>query len=317
MSITSPFHARSTALDVVAGRDLSAKTALVTGASSGLGVETARALLSAGAEVLLAVRDTAKGEQVAQDLCAATGNDRAHVVELDLASLTSVRRAAGHVAERWPRLHILINNAGVMATPRGYTTDGFETQFGTNHLGHYLLAALLLPALRAAAPARVVALSSSGHRRSDIHFEDIAYQERPYDKWEAYGQSKTANALFAVGLTRRCAAEGVTANAVHPGGIHTGLQKHVPEEEWRALGWVDADGAINPAFKTPEQGAATSVWAAVGPELEGVGGLYLEDCRESSPFNPATPYAGYMPYALDPERADRLWAVSGELVGQS
>jgi len=315
MSITSPFQARSTALDIVAGHDLSAKTALVTGASSGIGVETTRALLSAGVEVILAVRDTEKGEAVARDLRTATGNDRVHVVDLDLASLASVRRAAGHVVDRWPRLHLVINNAGVMATPWGYTPDGFETQFGTNHLGHYLLAALLLPALRAAAPARVVALSSSGHRRSDIHFEDIAYRERSYDKWEAYGQSKTANALFAVGLTQRCVGEEITANAVNPGGIHTGLQKHIPEEEWRALGWVDAHGHVNPAFKTPEQGASTAVWAAVGPELEGVGGLYLEDCRELSPYDPAAPHAGYMPYALDPERADRLWMVSQELIG--
>ena len=188
-------------------------------------------------------------------------------------------------------------------------------QFGTNHLGHYLLTMLLLPVLRAAAPARVVALSSSGHRRSDVHFEDLQYHTRPYDKWQAYGQSKTANALFAVGLTERYASDGITANAVHPGGIHTGLQKHIPEEEWRALGWIDAQGNVSPLFKTPEQGASTSIWAAVGPQLDGVGGLYLEDCQQSAPFDPARPYVGYMPYALDLQHAERLWTVSKDLVG--
>ncbi len=315
MSIASPFHAKSTALEVVSGHDLSAKTVLITGASSGIGVETARALLSAGAETILAVRDTAKGDGMAQELRASTGNARAHVLELDLGSLQSVRRAAQHFWDRWSRLDILIDNAGVMATPHDYTPDGFELQFGTNHLGHYLLTALLLPALRAAAPARVVALSSSGHRRSDVHFEDLQYRTRPYDKWDAYGQSKTANALFAVGLTQRYADEGITANAVHPGGIHTGLQKYIPEEEWQALGWVDAQGNINPLFKTPEQGASTSVWAAVGQELDSVGGLYLEDCQQSTPFDSAKPYTGYKPYALDPEHAERLWTVSEELVG--
>jgi len=315
MSIVSPFHAKSTALEVVSGHDLSRKTVLITGASSGIGFETARALLTAGAETILAVRDTTKGEGVAQELRASTGNARAHVLEIDLGSLQSVRQAARHFWDRWSRLDILINNAGVMATPHGYTPDGFELQFGTNHLGHYLLTTLLLPALRAAAPARVVALSSSGHRRSDVHFEDLQYRTRPYDKWQAYGQSKTANVLFAVGLTQRHAGDGIIANAVHPGGIRTGLQKYIPEEEWRALGWIDAQGNVSPLFKTPEQGASTSVWAAVGPELAGVGGLYLEDCQQSTPFDPAKPYTGYRPYALDPEHAERLWTVSEELVG--
>ncbi len=315
MPITSPFNARSTALEVVAGHDLTDKTVLITGANSGIGFETARALLSAGAEVILAVRDPQKGEEVAQRLRSTTENANAHVLTLDLSSLQTVKTAAEQFLNRWSRLHILINNAGVMATPQSYTVDGFERQFGTNHLGHFLLAQLLLPALRAAAPARVVALSSSGHRRSDVHFDDIQYRTRPYDKWEAYGQSKTANALFSVGFTHRFAAEGITANAVHPGGIHTELQRYVSQEEWRALGWVDEHGNVNPAFKTPEQGASTSVWAAIGKELDGIGGLYLEDCQESHLFDPAHPLTGYRPYALDPEHAERLWTISEKLVG--
>lgn len=315
MPITSPFGYRSTALEVVAGHDLGGKTALITGGSSGIGVETARALLSAGAEVILAVRDTQKGQGVAQELRQSTGNSKAHVIELNLSSLESGRRAAEHVLSRWPRLDILINNAGVMATPFEHTADGFEMQFGTNHLGHFLFTVLLMPALRAGAPSRVVALSSIGHRRSDVHFDDLNYKVRPYEKWEAYGQSKTANALFAVGLTQLYGSEGITANAVHPGGINTGLQKYIPEDEQRAMGWVDEHGKVNPLFKTVEQGAATSVWAAVGKELDGVGGLYLEDCQEALPSDPARPYSGYMPYARDPQHAERLWKVSEELVG--
>ncbi len=187
------------------------------------------------------------------------------------------------------------------------------------NLGHYLLTRLLLPALQAAAPARVVVLSSRRHRFSDIHFDDIQYQHRPYDKWEAYGQSKTANALFAVGLTRHFGSQGITANAVNPGAIRTGLQQHLSPEDLRAMGWTDEQGHwLNPQlWKFPEQGAATSVWAAVGLELEGVGGRYLEDCQEAAPLDSVTPSrgSGYLPYALDPEHAERLWTLSQELVG--
>lgn len=313
--ITSPFSAKSTALEVIAGYDLSGKTAVVTGAASGIGTETVRALLTAGARVLLAVRDTAKGGQVAAELRGNTGNDKAEVVALDLNSLESVRQAAAYILEIAPRINILINNAGVMATPQSQTVDGFEMQFGTNHLGHFLLTELLMPALLAAAPSRVVALSSIGHRRSDILLDDLNLERRPYDKWEAYGNSKTANALFALGLNDRYAAQGVTANSVHPGGIMTGLQKHMPLEEQRAMGWLDEEGNLNPVFKNTEQGAATSVWAAVGQELEGVGGLYLEDVQEAVPFDPAVPGVGYKPYLRDHDKADKLWAASEKMVG--
>jgi NAD(P)-dependent dehydrogenase (short-subunit alcohol dehydrogenase family) len=315
MSITSAFGYRSTALEVVTGHDLTGKVALVTGASSGLGVETSRALLSAGAQVVMAVRDLEKAQQVADQLRQSTGSNKASLLKLDLGSLESVRTAGAQFLGRHSKLDLLVNNAGVMATPFEHTAEGFEMQFGTNHLGHFLLTNLLLPALKAATRARVVSLSSIGHRRSDIVWDDIGFQTRAYDKWAAYGQSKTANALFAVGLTARHSSDGVFANAVHPGGIQTGLQKHMPEEEMRAMGWIDSEGKANAMFKTPEQGASTSLWAAVGQELEGVGGKYLEDCQEALAFNPEKPSSGVMPYALDLSSAERLWDLSERMVG--
>jgi len=307
------FGARSSALEVIDGHDLRGCEAIVTGGASGIGVETVRALASAGARVVLAARNRGQAEGVAADL----QRDLRGTIEvelLDLASLASVRAfVEGFLARRRP-LQLLINNAGVMATPQSYTEDGFELQFGTNHVGHFALTAGLLPALKAAQKARVVALSSIGHRRSDIHFEDLNFREREYDPFSAYGQSKTANALFAVGLTRRCGGDGITANAVMPGGIITGLQKHMPREQQIALGWFDETGKVNARFKDAGQGAATSIWAAVAPELDGVGGLYLEDCAVAKPWTEDAPNSGYMPYALDPERAERLWSVSEELI---
>ncbi|MGB5949080.1 MAG: oxidoreductase [Parvibaculum sp.] len=313
--ITSQFDRRATALDVIKGHDLSGRVVLVTGAASGIGVETARAFASAGADLTLAVRDTAKGEAVAADLRKATGNDRIAVGALDLGDQASVRRFAADFAASHAALHILVNNAGIMATPEMRTKEGYELQFATNHLGHFLLANLLLPLLRKGAPARIVSLSSIGHRRSPVVFDDIHFKQRPYDKWAAYGQSKTANALFAVGWTRRFGADGITANAVMPGGIMTGLQKHMPMEEQKALGWILPDGSINPGMKTPAQGAATSVWAATAKELQGIGGLYLEDCAEAAPWKEDAPWSGVLPHALDAEAAERLWSVSEEMTG--
>ncbi len=311
--ITSPFGHSSTAREVIAGHDLSGRKAIVTGGASGIGVETARALALAGAQVVLAVRNLAAGSEAAADINGEVGAERARVDRLDLGSQASVRDFASRHASA--PLGLLINNAGVMATPHETTADGLELQIGTNHFGHFLLAALLLPALERAAPSRVVALSSIAHRRSPVRFEDIHYRTRPYEKWEAYGQSKTANALFAVELTRRFRDRGVVANSVMPGGIMTGLQKFLPEEEMRAMGWFDEAGNIREGFKTVEQGAATSVWAAVGPELEGIGGLYLEDCAEALPATKEMVFAGVYPWALDPEAARRLWDVSEETVG--
>ncbi|MFD1190029.1 oxidoreductase [Phenylobacterium conjunctum] len=315
--ISSPYGAFTDAKDVVADIDLGGRTAIVTGAATGIGIETARALALAGADVMLAVRNLEAGEAAAADINASIGDDRVIVGKLDLSDLASV--AAFVTAWGDQPLNILVNNAGVMACPLAYTTDGLEMQVGTNHFGHFLLGVGLARALmngeEEGRTARVVSLSSIGHRRSGVNFDDIHYRERAYDKWEAYGQAKTANALFAVGFHRRFADLGVTANAVMPGGIMTPLQRHLPQEEMVAMGWMDADGNVRAGFKTPSQGASTSVWAAVGPELEGVGGLYLENCGQAPPFDKANPMVGVMPHALDPEAADRLWAVSEETVG--
>lgn len=315
--ITSPHGAFTDAKDVVADIDLGGRTAIVTGGASGIGIETARALALAGADVMLAVRNLEAGEAAAADINASIGDDRVIVGKLDLSNLASVAAFVSAWGDQ--PLNILVNNAGVMACPLAYTPDGLEMQVGTNHFGHFLLGVGLARALmngeEAGQTARVVSLSSIGHRRSGVIFEDIHYRERPYDKWEAYGQAKTANSLFAVGFHRRFADLGVTANAVMPGGIMTPLQRHLPKEEMVAMGWMDAEGNVRAGFKTPSQGASTSVWAAVGPELEGIGGLYLENCGQAPPFDAANPFVGVMPHALDPEAAERLWAVSEETVG--
>ena len=312
--ITSQFGHHSDALDVVDGLDLSTMTALVTGAGSGIGTETARALAAAGALVVMPVRDAAKGQAAAADITKTHPDARLELAEMDLGDIASVDRFATMFRDRHERLDILINNAGVMATPFEHTAQGFELQFGTNHLGHIALFLGVLASLKAAGSARVVALTSIGHRRSDIDLDDLNFEHREYDKWVAYGQSKTACSLFAAGVTSRYGADGILANAVHPGGIITGLQKYIPLDEQRAMGWVDDEGRTNDRFKTPSQGASTSVWAAVGPELAGVGGLYLEDCHEAPEWNAATPFSGRMAYAVDPERADALFDVSLELL---
>lgn len=314
--ITSPFGAFTPAAEVVAGKDLSGLAVIVTGGATGIGVETARALAGAGAAVTLAVRNLDAGRQAADSI---GGQPPVAVEALDLTSLASVRAFAQRWGER--PLHVLINNAGVMACPLAYTDDDLEMQVGTNHFGHFLLATLLTPALTKAAEAsgrasRVVSLSSIGHVRSGVNFDDMHFRSRPYDKWESYGQSKSANSLFAVEYDRRFAEQGVRANAVMPGGIMTPLQRHLPIDEQRAMGWIDENGKVRDGFKTPEQGASTSVWAAVGDELEGAGGLYLENCAQAVPYTPETRFVGVKAeHALDPAAAARLWAVSEDTVG--
>jgi NAD(P)-dependent dehydrogenase (short-subunit alcohol dehydrogenase family) len=311
---TQTFGARSTAFEVIAGHDLTGRDAIVTGGASGIGVETVRALAMAGARVVLAARNREAAETVASTLRTETNAGAIEVDVVDLASLKSVRAFVGRYLALKRPLHILINNAGVMAPPLSYTEDGFELQFGTNHIGHFALTTGLMPALEAAGSARVVSLSSLGHRRSDIDFDDLNFRERPYEPFLGYGQSKTANALFAVGLTDRGSSRGITSNAVMPGGILTGLQKHMTRESQMAMGWFDESGTPNARFKNTAQGAATSIWAAVAPELEGVGGQYLEDCAIAEPWSTERPMSGYMPYALDADRAERLWSVSEKLV---
>jgi NAD(P)-dependent dehydrogenase (short-subunit alcohol dehydrogenase family) len=302
--ITTPFTAESTAAEVLAGLDLTGRRAVVTGGASGIGIETARALAGAGAEVTLAVRDTEAGKRTAADITATTGNGQILVAPLDLADQASV---ASFTAAWDGPLHILVNNAGIMASPEMRTPQGWEMQFATNHLGHFALATGLHRNLAAAGGARVVSVSSSAHLRSPVVFEDIHFRERPYEPWSAYGQAKTANILFAVEATKRWAADGITVNALHPGGIRTNLQRYVTDEVLERL--RAETGAANVKWKTPEQGAATSVLVATSPLLDGVGGRYFEDCAEARPNVPGE-RRGVAPYALDPEAATRLWEVS-------
>ncbi len=314
--IQTQFGFHSTAADVIEGIDLSSKRAIVTGGSSGIGVETARALAGAGAAVTLAVRDTDAGARTAAEITAATGNAAVDVGMLDLSNQGSV---AAFVANWSGPLDILVNNAGVMALrDLQRTPSGWELQFATNHLGHFALAVGLHDALAAVGNARLVSLSSRGHLRSPVVFDDINFRSRPYDPWLAYGQSKTANVLLAIEASRRWAADGITANAVHPGAIvDTNLARHMDPEQVAALragraGTSPIDGA-QMSFKTIPEGAATSVLVASSPQLEGVGGRYFEDCNEAEPLAPDAPTSsttGVAPYALDPDSAARLWELS-------
>lgn len=309
--ITSPFNSKSTALEVVSGYDLKGKIALVTGGASGIGIETVKALASAGAEVVVAVRDLSKAEKAIKEI----GFKNITVREIDLSDLHSVRKFAVNFSKDYKELHILVNNAGIMAVPeKTVTPEGYELQFATNHLGHFLLTKLLMPLLESAKKARIVSLSSVGHQLSSINLDDINFEKRPYDTYTAYGQSKTANALFAVGLNERYAHKGITANAVHPGGIMTGLQKHMTQEQMQMAGWIDKDGNINSNFKTTEQGAATTVWAAVGKELDGSGGRYLENCGEAMICEDSKLSGGVKHYALDKDLANKLWELSEKMV---
>jgi NAD(P)-dependent dehydrogenase (short-subunit alcohol dehydrogenase family) len=307
--ISTPFTAQSTAAEVVAGIDLAGRRVIVTGGASGIGIETARALAGAGAEVTLAVRNTEAGQRTAEEIVATTGNKQVLVAPLDLADQASV---AAFVAAWDGPLHILVNNAGVMASPETRTPQGWELQFATNHLGHFALAAGMRSALAAAGGARVVSVSSSAHLRSPVVFEDIHFREREYEPWAAYGQSKTANVLFAVEATKRWASDGITVNALMPGGIRTNLQRYVTDEELDRLRAQMGSTVVE--WKTPEQGAATSVLVATSPLLEGVGGRYFEDCNEAGLNQPGT-RRGVAAYALDPEAAARLWQISVETIG--
>ena len=301
--ITTPFSHDSTAAEVIAGVDLTGRRAVVTGGASGIGVETARALASAGAEVTLAVRNTAAGERTAAGIIESTGNNHVFVAPIELADRASVRAFA---ASWTGPLHILVNNAGVMAEPLNRTPEGWEHQFATNHLGHFGLALGLYDALAAAGDARIVSVSSSAHLRSDIHFDDIHFEHRPYEAWAAYGQSKTANVLFAVEAAKRWASDGIIANALMPGGIRTALQRHVPDDvqkAWDRFQW-----------KTVEQGASTSVLLAASPLVHGVTGRYFEDNNEAPAATEADPMHGVAPYALDPESATQLWDLSEKLL---
>lgn len=311
--LSTPRPAMSTD-EVLSGIDLSGQVSVVTGASGGLGFETARALASRGARVVLASRDAAKNRAAADRIREATGrSDAADEVVLELGDLASVRAAAETIAGRYPALHSVIANAGVMAVPQGTTADGFETHFGVNHLGHFAFVTGLLPSLVAGAPSRVVVLSSVGHRWADIDLDDPNLLEGRYRKFRAYGASKTANVLFAVALDARYRDQGVRAFAVHPGGIHTELGRYMSDADLEKL---HSGAAADTSFgwKTVPQGAATSVWAAASPDLDGLGGVYLEDCAIAE-VEPARASRGVASFAADPDRAAALWELSERLVG--
>ena len=318
--ITSPFNARTTALEVVKGLSLAGKNAIVTGGASGLGLETSRALASAGANVTLAVRNLEQGKAAVAELQRAYPNASVKVMHLDLADLALVAKFAADWIATGAQLDILINNAAIMANPLTRTKQGWESQFATNHLGHFALTTALLPSLLksggATGDARIVCLSSTGHKICSVDFDDIHFERREYNKWKAYGQAKSANAMFALGLHLKYADKGITANAVHPGGIMTGLQKFLPIEEMRALGWLKADDTPLDIFKTPEQGASTSLWAATSPLLKGRGGMYLEDCSVGQPAEPSHRASGYSPHIADAELALRLWDVSEKILSK-
>ena len=321
--MSEQFDAKSTTDDVLAGVDLSGKRVLVTGVSAGLGVETARVLAAHGADVVGAARDLAKAEgatAVVREAAARSGGSLA-LVELDLANLKSVRAAADALVADGQTFDLVIANAGVMAPPLGRTADGFETQFGTNHLGHFVLINRIASLLKAG--SRVVSLASSGHRFSDVNLEDPNFETTEYVPFEAYGRSKTANILFAVEFDRRHKDRGVRAAAVHPGGIQTELARHLDPafiQQWIDQLNAQAAAAGQPPieWKTIPQGAATSVWAGVVAPVEEVAGRYSEDCHVAELVDDASQIrAGVRSYALDPARAQALWALSERMVGET
>jgi NAD(P)-dependent dehydrogenase (short-subunit alcohol dehydrogenase family) len=320
----SAFGFESTADEVLEGKDLSDRTVFVTGGYSGLGKETARAMAARGAHVIIAGRDEAKAEAAAHEIRDATGNDSVETMICDLASQGQLGRCGEEARKRFDRIDLLINNAGVMACPYAETADGFEMQFGTNHLGHFRLTNELLPLIRSSAEAgrspRIVNLSSRGHHIDQVHFDDPGFENREYDKWLSYGQAKTANILHAVALENRLSDTGIHAYAVHPGGIQTNLGRHLSEQDMadlmeRIRRNAEQSGEKPQGFKTIPQGAATTCWVATSDELEGRGGLYAEDCHVAEQDDTSTT-GGVRSYALDQDAADRLWQMSERMISR-
>lgn len=304
----------STTDEVLAGIDLSGRTVFITGANSGLGRETARAMASRGAHVIMAGRDQAKLDEAVAAIQAGHPKAQLDTITVDLGSLENIRAATSRARQRFQKIDLLINNAGVMATPFLHTADGFEMQFGTNHLGHFALTGELFPLIERGHLKRIVNLSSRGHHFAPVDFEDPHFERRAYDPWTSYGHSKTANVLFTVGLEARFAVLGIHAYAVHPGGIQTNLGRHMTPEMMEALMARVTSKDTGFQWKTIPQGAATSCWAATAPELEGKGGVYCEDCHVAE-VDDESSTGGVRPYALNPSFADRLWKLSEELTG--
>jgi NAD(P)-dependent dehydrogenase (short-subunit alcohol dehydrogenase family) len=309
------FNGRTTSEEIVAGLDLTGKTIVVTGTSTGLGFEAARVLAGAGADIVMVARNPGKNAEAAARIRAGQPDAKLALYTMNLGEMASVRRAAAEILATHPKIHALINNAGIMGGPYVVTSDGLELHWATNHIGPFLLTNLLYPALKAAAPSRIVILSSAGHRMPGFDLADLNFKKRDYDYSLAYCQSKRANVLHAVALTRRLAGTGITANAVHPGAIRTEVFRDLTEDHVQgAFAWSAASGSPE---KSPTQGAATEIWAAVSPELEGVSGVYLEDCHIAEHI-PSGDFgaAGVIEEALDAETAERLWAVSEGAVGE-
>ena len=318
----------TTGLEVVENVDLKGYEAIVTGGASGIGVETARALAKAGARVVIAARDLVKAQEVANNIIETTGNTNVEVEKLELDSLDSVHDFVKRYTEKERYLNILINNAGVMSCPLSYTKDGFEMQIGTNHIGHFSLTLGLISALKKGAEkigknSRVVNVSSLSHRLSDIHFDDINYRNRPYNDDQSYGQSKTANVLFSVELTKRYSKDGIVSNALMPGVIYTNIQRHLTLDAKLRRGTVDENGQFRyrAKDKTVQQGASTSVWAAVASELENVNGVYLEDCTIAeiipSGADVSSISKGCLSYALDSDNAAKLWQLTENMINDA
>ncbi|MCK0127526.1 oxidoreductase [Erythrobacter sp. F6033] len=310
--VNSGFPARTDGADVIRDVDLVGKTAIVTGGYSGIGLETVRALANQGARVIVPARSRDKATSALASL-----SDQVEIGDMDLGDIASVRRFASSVSNSLTRVDLLINNAGIMACPETRVGHGWEAQFGTNHLGHMALALGLMDVLCKATGARVITLSSTGHKLSNIRWDDIQFTKTPYEKWTAYGQSKTANALFANALSRRLKRSGGLAFSVHPGGIFTPLQRHLSIEEQVTLGWLNEDGSpselAKSGFKTPEQGCSTTLWAATSDKLDGKPGVYCEDCDIAVPTelgSPTARFRGVDAYACDDEAAERLWETS-------
>jgi NAD(P)-dependent dehydrogenase (short-subunit alcohol dehydrogenase family) len=313
------FGFESTTDEVLEGIDLSGQRIVVTGVSAGLGVETARALVAHGATVVGTARDLTKGRRaLAQAIPQQVSSPTVDLVEADLASLKSVRNAASELLALAKPFDVIIANAGVMACPQGKTQDGFETQFGTNHLGHFVFVNRLVPLLKAG--ARVVVLSSAGHQTSDVDLDDPNFERTPYQPFAAYGRSKTANILYAVALDRRLKGRGLRATALHPGGIQTELSRHMTPELWEQLrARISLSTGNNQAafrYKTVPQGAATTVWAGFVASSNAVGGRYCEDCHVCEVNDDTTSRAGVRSYAVNPARANDLWRKSEEMVGE-
>lgn len=310
----SEFGWASTTDEVLAGKDLSGRTVFITGANSGLGEETARAMAARGAHIVMAGRDQAKLDESVAAIRASVPKAQLDTITLDLTSLESIRAATSRARQRFTKIDLLINNAGVMATPFTHTHDGFEMQFGTNHLGHFALTAELMPLIERGHLKRIVNLSSRGHHFAPFNFDDPHFEHRPYDPWESYGHSKTANVLFTVGLEQRFAVMGIHAYAVHPGGIQTNLGRHMTPEMIETLMARVTSKDTGFQWKTIPQGAATSCWAATAEELEGKGGVYCEDCHVAE-VDDESATGGVRSYAVNPSYADQLWKLSEELTG--